>query len=205
MEGREDEVVVAIAVDEKVRLSKGEVHYRLERPTHMNPTSPTTRACLSSFACTALTTLLACGTSSPTTSSIYGVKDNHASRDYRPPPLRTDGFTLVGHSMGGAVSLLVAHRYPDLVEKLVLIGPAGMKFSVPLEMQLMRLPALGPRLFQWFAKQDDMMKEDFMDLEASKNAIAHVMEHTQGMYGSYAFACAFINSFTWVSTRGRRW
>jgi pimeloyl-ACP methyl ester carboxylesterase len=42
-------------------------------------------------------------------------KDNHASRDYTPPPLRTDGFTLVGHSMGGAVSLLVAHRYPDLV------------------------------------------------------------------------------------------
>jgi hypothetical protein len=39
MEGREDEdeVVVAIAVDKKVRLSKGEVHYRLERPTHMNP------------------------------------------------------------------------------------------------------------------------------------------------------------------------
>jgi hypothetical protein len=36
MEGREDEVV-AVVVDEKVGLSKGEVHYRLERPTHMNP------------------------------------------------------------------------------------------------------------------------------------------------------------------------
>jgi pimeloyl-ACP methyl ester carboxylesterase len=40
--------------------------------------------------------------------------DNQASGDHL-PPLRTGGFTLVGHSMGGAVSLLVAHRYPDLV------------------------------------------------------------------------------------------
>jgi hypothetical protein len=45
------------------------------------------------------------------------------------------------------------------VNALVLIDPAGMRFSVPLEMQLMRLPSLGPKLFKWFAKQEDMMKE----------------------------------------------
>jgi hypothetical protein len=38
-----------------------------------------------------------------------------------------------------------------------------------------------------------------MDLEASKSAIDHVLEHTRGMYGTYEFACAFINSFTYLS------
>jgi pimeloyl-ACP methyl ester carboxylesterase len=46
--------------------------------------------------------------------------DDEKEEEKRPhhPVLRKDSFTLVGHSMGGAVSLLFAHRYPDLVPVL---------------------------------------------------------------------------------------
>ncbi len=30
-------------------------------------------------------------------------------------------FTLIGHSLGGRVSMLYAHRHPELLERLVLV------------------------------------------------------------------------------------
>lgn len=35
--------------------------------------------------------------------------------------------TLVGHSMGGQIGLTAALQYPDLIEKLILIAPAGFE------------------------------------------------------------------------------
>lgn len=35
-------------------------------------------------------------------------------------------FALVGHSLGGAVALTLAHRRPDVVDRLVLVAPAGL-------------------------------------------------------------------------------
>lgn len=50
-----------------------------------------------------------------------------------------DSFTLIGHSMGGTISLLYAGTFPERVKKLVLIegiGPLGMTFSdAPLKME----------------------------------------------------------------------
>lgn len=50
-----------------------------------------------------------------------------------------DSFTLIGHSMGGTISLLYAGTFPERVKKLVLIegiGPVGMTFSeAPLKME----------------------------------------------------------------------
>lgn len=37
--------------------------------------------------------------------------------------------TLVGHSMGGGVAALVAARYPELVDKLILVDAAGVRFD----------------------------------------------------------------------------
>lgn len=47
--------------------------------------------------------------------------------------LNVDGATLIGHSLGGAVSILLAHSRPDLVARLVLLeanlDPGGGPFS----------------------------------------------------------------------------
>lgn len=40
---------------------------------------------------------------------------------------------LVGNSMGGSISLGVAARYPDLVERMVLMGTAGVSFPLTRE------------------------------------------------------------------------
>jgi pimeloyl-ACP methyl ester carboxylesterase len=49
-----------------------------------------------------------------------------------------ESFTLIGHSMGGTISLLYAGTFPERVKNLVLIegiGPVGMAFSdAPLRM-----------------------------------------------------------------------
>lgn len=40
-------------------------------------------------------------------------------------------FALVGHSLGGAVALTLAHRHPDVVDRLVLVAPAGLSPRPP--------------------------------------------------------------------------
>src|SRR5919199_1407047 len=39
---------------------------------------------------------------------------------------RGDPLVLVGHSMGGAIAILLAARRPELVRRLVLVAPAGL-------------------------------------------------------------------------------
>ena len=46
--------------------------------------------------------------------------------------------TLVGHSMGGQAGLMMALRYPELVERLVLIAPAGVEHFNVLDKMLMK-------------------------------------------------------------------
>lgn len=40
--------------------------------------------------------------------------------------LNIDKVHVIGHSMGGGISLLLAHYYPDKVQQLILIDPAGV-------------------------------------------------------------------------------
>ena len=40
--------------------------------------------------------------------------------------LRLDNLSVVGHSFGGYLSVNTAYRYPELIDKLVLINPAGI-------------------------------------------------------------------------------
>jgi 4,5:9,10-diseco-3-hydroxy-5,9,17-trioxoandrosta-1(10),2-diene-4-oate hydrolase len=53
---------------------------------------------------------------------------------------------LVGNSMGGAVALEIAIRFPAMVERLVLVDPAGLGRGVTLFFRLPTLPIIGERL-----------------------------------------------------------
>lgn len=50
-------------------------------------------------------------------------------------------FALVGHSLGGAVALTLAHRHPDVVGRLVLVAPAGLSPRPPWLAELLALAA----------------------------------------------------------------
>jgi pimeloyl-ACP methyl ester carboxylesterase len=50
---------------------------------------------------------------------------------HRPAPV-----TLAGHSLGGALAALVAADRPELVERLILLSPAGLPLSKPIRASL---------------------------------------------------------------------
>ena len=50
---------------------------------------------------------------------------------------KLDKVCLCGHSMGGHIALILAMRYPFLVDKLILIAPSGIESFTPHEIMLM--------------------------------------------------------------------
>ena len=47
---------------------------------------------------------------------------------------------LMGHTLGGWISALVAHEHPELVEKLVLVNVAGLNVNAPVSPEGYQLP-----------------------------------------------------------------
>jgi pimeloyl-ACP methyl ester carboxylesterase len=45
-----------------------------------------------------------------------------------------DTFQVIGNSMGGALALALAHRFPDRVERMVLMGAVGIQFPITPEL-----------------------------------------------------------------------
>lgn len=71
----------------------------------------------------------------------FGYTESPADLEYHPDvwveQLRAllDGLgvsrlSIIGNSFGGAVALRFAHRYPERVEKLILMGPVGISFPI---------------------------------------------------------------------------
>ena len=50
---------------------------------------------------------------------------------------------LVGHSMGGLMSINLSVRFPDMVGKLVLVDPAGLSNYVPIGFRFLSMPFWG--------------------------------------------------------------
>lgn len=57
-----------------------------------------------------------------------------------------DRACLIGHSLGGGVSLLFSIQFPDKVEKLVLVNSAGLGKKAALLLRLLTLPIIGKLL-----------------------------------------------------------
>jgi pimeloyl-ACP methyl ester carboxylesterase len=45
---------------------------------------------------------------------------------------------LAGHSMGGQIAIILGLRYPHLLDKLILVAPAGLEYFAPHEILLMK-------------------------------------------------------------------
>jgi pimeloyl-ACP methyl ester carboxylesterase len=54
-----------------------------------------------------------------------------------------DNASLIGHSMGGAITLQFALKFPDKVERLVLVDSAGLGKELALILRLISLPYVG--------------------------------------------------------------
>ena len=74
--------------------------------------------------------------------------------------LEIERATLVGESMGGAVSLQFALKYPDQVEKLVLEASGGLGKEVSITLRIMSLPVLG----EYFVRPSRKGSEDYLKM-----------------------------------------
>lgn len=54
-----------------------------------------------------------------------------------------DRASLIGHSLGGGISLQFSIQFPDKVDKLVLVGSAGLGQQVTLLLRVLTLPIIG--------------------------------------------------------------
>ena len=92
-------------------------------------------------------------------------------------------YSLVGNSFGGALALRIATRHPDHVQRLVLMGSAGVPFPVTEGLDAVwgyqpSVPAMR-RVLDYFAYNRDLMTDDL--------AIARYQASVQpGFHESYA-------------------
>jgi pimeloyl-ACP methyl ester carboxylesterase len=56
-------------------------------------------------------------------------------------------FDIVASSMGGAVAAVFAARHPDALNRVVLVGPAGLSHDFPFEVTILRSPGIGKWYF----------------------------------------------------------
>ena len=87
----------------------------------------------------------------------HGRTDKPLSNPYRPTDfarfvkdfmdaLQIQSAHLVGHSLGGAVALMVAINYPSTVNRLVLVDSAGIARQVSVIFKLLSIPGVGEAL-----------------------------------------------------------
>ncbi|KAL6940856.1 hypothetical protein ACO0QE_004774 [Hanseniaspora vineae] len=89
-----------------------------------------------------------------------------------------DNFTLIGHSLGGYLSCCYALKYPERVNKLVLVSPVGVETSVfdlgELEKQKEKQQALGHdvhnahKTIKIYTSSKDPLKEEKLGPEVEK-------------------------------------
>lgn len=86
--------------------------------------------------------------------------------------------TLVGHSMGGQISILLSIRYPALVEKLCLIAPAGFeKFNTWETMMMEQMMQFGDQGYMNLAHIDQTIYRSFYQSNAEAADIIKNIRH----------------------------
>ncbi|MEP2650634.1 MAG: alpha/beta hydrolase [Paraglaciecola sp.] len=78
------------------------------------------------------------------------------------PQFSKDKVTLVGHSMGGAISLRFASEFPDMLDKLIMVDTAGILNRTVFVRHLTELPDR----YEWLAQYQQQFK--FVDSTVNK-------------------------------------
>ncbi|MEZ4912235.1 MAG: alpha/beta hydrolase [Saprospiraceae bacterium] len=111
--------------------------------------------------------------------------------------LKITNITLAGHSMGGQIAISTALKYPDLIQKLILIAPAGFETFNKGQKQWFRdvMTVDGVKLttaeqirtnfaynFYNFPKEADFMIEDRLNIRKAADFEAYCYHVTQGVH-----------------------
>lgn len=102
--------------------------------------------------------------------------------------MKLTNVVLVGHSMGGHVSLLMALRYPALVDKLVLLGSSGLEHFNEFEKTLMKgLLNIGSLVYGDAASLETAIQNSYYNDQKrdAKNIISDLMTLMSGEKGKY--------------------
>ncbi len=79
---------------------------------------------------------------------------------------------LCGHSMGGQIAIIIALRYPHLLDKLVLIAPAGLEYFAPHEVMLSQsLLSLGSLFYSDEFHLESAIRQSFFNRENESSTI----------------------------------
>ncbi|MEP1382708.1 MAG: alpha/beta hydrolase [Paraglaciecola sp.] len=78
------------------------------------------------------------------------------------PQFSKDKVTLVGHSMGGAISLRFASEFPDMLDKLIMVDTAGILNRTVFVRHLTQMPDR----YEWLAQYQQRFK--FVDSTVNK-------------------------------------
>jgi pimeloyl-ACP methyl ester carboxylesterase len=86
--------------------------------------------------------------------------------------LKMDNITLVGHSMGGQIGIMLALRYSNFFNKLALIAPAGIEhFSTIDTMMMQNMLNLGDYLYSDEFHIQQAISESFYTQSSDKKTI----------------------------------
>ncbi len=94
--------------------------------------------------------------------------------------LRLDRVDVVGNSMGGGLALALAHRHPERVRRMVLMGTVGISF--PISPGLDRVWGYTPsvdnmrELMRLFAYNQGLVTEELIQLRFEASAVPDVQE-----------------------------
>lgn len=108
-------------------------------------------------------------------------------------------FSLCGLSMGGAVSVAFTDKFPERVEKLVLIDPAGFPMTTPAAAKIVKIPLIGDYFGRVFARR--AMQKGLADNFATA-APAAITSAAMGQTEYAGYADAIVSTIRHMNMTG---
>ena len=110
---------------------------------------------------------------------------------------------VIGHSLGGGISLQLVLRFPEAVEKLVLVCPAGLGKEATLVLRITAVPLLGEiltrpslngtkRLLKEFVNDPALLTDEFVEFNyrmaaqpGAQQAVLKTLRSAGNLFGQY--------------------